>query len=91
VKNYGKKTGNHESITKESYPVFDPNMLIESSKTYPISINGKVRLKLELSLDLNKQEIEEIVLANSDVLIKLENKTPKRVIVIPGKIINIVL
>ena len=66
-------------------------MLIESSKTYPISINGKVRLKLELSLDLNKQEIEEIVLANSDVLIKLENKTPKRVIVIPGKIINIVL
>ena len=86
-----EKTGNHESITKESYPVFDSKMLIESSKTYPISINGKVRLKLELSLDLNKQEIEEIVLANSDVLIKLENKTPKRVIVIPGKIINIVL
>lgn len=86
-----EKTGNRESITKESYPVFDSKMLIESSKTYPISINGKVRLKLELSLDLNKQEIEEIVLANSDVLIKLENKTPKRVIVIPGKIINIVL
>jgi leucyl-tRNA synthetase len=86
-----EKTENHESITKESYPVFDPKMLVESSKTYPISINGKVRLKLELSLDLNKEEIEKIVLTNSDVLIKLENKTPKRVIVIPGKIINIVL
>ena len=86
-----QKTENHKSITKESYPVFDPKMLVESSKTYPISINGKVRLKLELSLDLNKEEIEKIVLTNSDVLIKLENKTPKRVIVIPGKIINIVL
>jgi len=86
-----EKTENYESITKESYPVFDPKMLVESSKTYPISINGKVRLKLELSLDLNKEEIEKIVLTNSDVLIKLENKTPKRVIVIPGKIINIVL
>ena len=86
-----EKTGNHESITKESYPVFDPKMLVESSKTYPISINGKVRLKLELSLDLNKQEIEKIIITNPDVLSKLEGKSPKRVIVIPGKIINLVV
>ena len=66
-------------------------MLIESSKTYPISINGKVRLKLELSLDLNKQEIEKIIITNPDVLSKLEGKSPKRVIVIPGKIINLVV
>ena len=66
-------------------------MLVESSKTYPISINGKVRLKLELSLDLNKQEIEKIIITNPDVLSKLEGKSPKRVIVIHGKIINLVV
>jgi leucyl-tRNA synthetase len=66
-------------------------MLVESTKTYPISINGKVRLKLELSLDLNKQEIEKIIINNPDVISKLDGKSPKRVIVIPGKIINLVV
>ena len=65
----GKNWKIHESITKESYPVFDPKMLVESSKTYPISINGKVRLKLELSLDLVSDE--KIDSTFSDVLIKL--------------------
>ena len=83
--------GNSNSITFESFPIFDSSMLVESTKTYPISINGKVRLKLELSLDLNKQEIEKIIITNPDVISKLEGKSPKRVIVIPGKIINLVV
>ena len=83
--------GHSNSITFESFPVFDSSMLVESTKTYPISINGKVRLKLELSLDLNKQEIEKIIITNPDVISKLEGKYPKRVIVIPGKIINLVV
>ena len=83
--------GHSNSITFESFPIFDPSMLVESTKTYPISINGKVRLKLELSLDLNKQEIEKIIITNPDVISKLEGKSPKRVIVIPGKIINLVV
>ena len=83
--------GHSNSITFESFPIFDSSMLVESTKTYPISINGKVRLKLELSLDLNKQEIEKIIITNPDVISKLEGKSPKRVIVIPGKIINLVV
>ena len=66
-------------------------MLVESTKTYPISINGKVKLKVELSLALNKEEIENIILANPEVISKLEGESPKRVIVIPGKIINLVV
>ncbi|MCH1548020.1 MAG: class I tRNA ligase family protein, partial [Flavobacteriaceae bacterium] len=83
--------GKTDSITNEKFPKFDPNMLIESTKSYPISINGKVKLKIDLSLDLNKQEIEKIVLSNQEVLKKLENKSPKRVIVVLGKIVNLVV
>ena len=83
--------GNSNSITFESFPIFNSTMLVESTKTYPISINGKVKLKVELSLALNKEEIEKIIITNPDVISKLEGKSPKRVIVIPGKIINLVV
>ena len=83
--------GHPNSITFESFPIFDPTMLVESTKIYPISINGKVKLKVELSLELNKEEIEKIILDDAEVIFKLEGKSPKRVIVIPGKIINLVV
>ncbi len=83
--------GNNESITKESFPLFDSKYLEEQSKIYPISINGKVRLRLELSLDLSEKEIEEIILNHDDVIAKLDGVSPKRVIVVPGKIINLVI
>ena len=83
--------GNSNSITFESFPIFNSTMLVESTKTYPLSINGKVKLKVELSLALNKEEIENIILANPEVISKLEGESPKRVIVIPGKIINLVV
>ncbi|MDB9712218.1 leucine--tRNA ligase [Flavobacteriaceae bacterium] len=83
--------GHSTSITFESFPIFDSSMLVESTKTYPISINGKVRLKIELSLGLSKEEIEKIILNNPQVISKLEGEPPKRVIVIPGKIINLVI
>ena len=83
--------GNSNSITFEPFPIFNSTMLVESTKTYPISINGKVKLKVELSLALNKEEIENIILANPEVISKLEGESQKRVIVIPGKIINLVV
>jgi len=83
--------GNQESITKESFPNFEKKYLKEESKIYPISINGKVRLKLELSLDLANNEIEKIIMANDNVLNKLEGVKPKRIIIVPGKIINLVI
>jgi leucyl-tRNA synthetase len=84
------KLGNSESISTANFPVFEKKYLIESTKNYPISFNGKMRFTLELGLDLSKEEIEKIVLEDEKTIAQLEGKTPKKVIVVPGKIVNIV-
>ena len=73
------------------WPAFDKSHLLESSYAYPVSFNGKMRFKIELPLDLGKEEIEKTVLASVDVAKYLEGKVPKKVIVVPGKIVNIVV
>jgi len=82
--------GNTQSIATASFPVFNKNHLIESSKEYPISFNGKMRFKLELSLDMSKEDIETAVMTHEKTKQQLQGRTPKKVIVVPGKIINIV-
>ncbi|PNW29440.1 leucine--tRNA ligase [Formosa algae] len=82
--------GNTASISEATFPVFDASHLVESSKVYPISFNGKMRFTLELSLDLTKDELEEIVMSHEKTQEQLQGRTPKKVIVVPGKIINIV-
>ena len=84
------KLGHKDSISTASFPAFDPKHLIESTKNYPISFNGKMRFTLELSLDLSKDEIEKTVLAHEKTIAQLEGRVPKKVIVVPGKIVNIV-
>ena len=84
------KLGNKESISTADFPVFDAKHLVESAKNYPISFNGKMRFTLELSLDLSKEEIEKAVLENEKTIAQLEGRTPKKVIIVPGKIVNIV-
>jgi len=84
------KLGNKESISTADFPVFDAKHLVESAKNYPISFNGKMRFTLELSLDLSKEEIEKTVLENEKTIAQLEGRTPKKVIIVPGKIVNIV-
>ena len=84
------KLGHPESISEVSFPVFDPSHLIESSKEYPISFNGKMRFKMELPLDMSKEDIEAAVMANPKTIQQLDGRVPKKVIVVPGKIINIV-
>ena len=84
------KIGNKESIATASFPIFDANHLIESSKVYPISFNGKMRFTLELPLDFSKEEIEKKVLAHEKTQAQLGGRAPKKVIVVPGKIVNIV-
>ena len=63
---------------------------MESTKAYPISFNGKMRFTMELPMDMDKAEIEATVLADEKTQQYLEGRTPKRVIVVPGKIVNIV-
>jgi leucyl-tRNA synthetase len=82
--------GYKESIAFAEFPIFDASNLVESTKNYPISFNGKMRFTMELSLDLNKEQIEEAVMAHEKTQAQLEGRTPKKVIIVPGKIVNIV-
>ena len=85
-----ERLGNEGSIATAEFPIFDGKHLVESSKEYPVSFNGKMRFKKELSLDLSKEEIEKIILEDERTQAQLDGRTPKKVIVVPGKIINIV-
>ena len=84
------KLGNKESISTAAFPIFDEKHLVESSKEYPISFNGKMRFTLELPLDMSKDDIEKTVMAHEKTQHYLEGRTPKKVIIVPGKIVNIV-
>jgi len=84
------KLDNTESISTAAFPKFEEKFLVESMKKYPVSFNGKMRFTMELSLDLSKDEIESAVMAHEKTLHYLEGRTPKKVIVVPGKIVNIV-
>jgi len=83
--------GNTKSIIDAKYPEFDKKYLIESEKNYPVSFNGKTKFTINLSLELDVNEIEKIVLSHEKTISILNNTRPKKVIVVPGKIINIVV
>jgi len=83
--------GNAGTILDAAYPTFNPALLVESSKEYPVSINGKVRTNLSLALDLDQKQVEEIILQNETVQKWLEGKPPKRVIYVKNKMINVVV
>ena len=84
------KLGNKESISTAPFPKFEEKYLIEDVKKYPISFNGKMRFTLELPIDMSKDEIEAVVMSHEKTIHYLEGRTPKKVIVVPGKIVNIV-
>jgi leucyl-tRNA synthetase len=83
--------GNAGSVLDAAYPVFEAAHVVESSKEYPVSINGKVRTNIEISLSATQEEIEPLVLANELVQKWLEGKTPKKIIFVKGKMINLVV
>jgi len=84
------KLGSTTSIAREPYPIFDEKYLVESSFEYPVSINGKMRTKIELPLDMPKEEVEKQIHA-LDLSKWTEGKPLKKVIVVPGKIVNVVV
>ncbi len=86
------KLGNEPgTVSYAPFPVFNPNQLIEDSFEYPIQINGKVRTTLNFAVDRAPKEIEDEVLANETVQKWLEGKTPKKVVVVPKRIVNVVI
>jgi leucyl-tRNA synthetase len=86
-----KSLGHEGGISGVSFPEFDESFLVEDSISYPISFNGKTRLNIEMGADLSKEQVEELVLAHADVIERLEGATPKKVIVVPKRIVNIVV
>ena len=85
-----ERLGNKNSISTAEFPEFDPSYLVETSKSYPISFNGKMRFTIDLPLDLSREAIEEAVMANKNTQLQLQGRIPKKIIVVPGKIVNIV-
>jgi leucyl-tRNA synthetase len=82
--------GNESTIDYVDFPIANEAYLVEDTKTYPVSFNGKMRFTLELSLDLDNVAIQEAVLQDSRSAEYLGGKTPKKWIIVPNKIINIV-
>ncbi len=83
--------GHDTSLFDAEMPVFNPDFLVENSFEYPVSFNGKLRFKKELPLGISNAEIEKAVLADENAGKYLEGKTPKKIIIVPGKIINVVI
>ena len=86
-----KRLGNTESVTYASYPVHEDKYLQEDSKEYPVSFNGKVRFKRAYATSMTPAEIEQAILADPQTAEQLQGNTPKKVIVVPNRIINIVM
>lgn len=83
--------GNGESILDASFPNYESKYTVESSKEYPISINGKVRTNINLSLHLEQNDVEKIVLQNEVVQKWLEGKDPRKIIFVKNKMVNVVV
>ena len=83
--------GHKESIVDQVYPEYNEKYLVETEKLYPVSFNGKTKFTINLPLDLSNKEIEDAVLSFEKTKSILNNLKPKKIIVVPGKIINIVL
>jgi len=85
-----KQLGHEGSIATVEFPVYEEKYLVESEKEYPVSFNGKMRFTMKLPLDLTPKQIEEIVMADERTIAQLAGNTPKKVIIVPGRVINLV-
>ncbi|WP_448826963.1 leucine--tRNA ligase [Capnocytophaga bilenii] len=86
-----KRLGNTESVAYAAYPVHEDKYLQEDSKEYPVSFNGKVRFKRAFATTMTPAEIEQAILADPQTAEQLQGNAPKKVIVVPNRIINVVM
>jgi len=87
---FWKRLGNAESVTYAPYPIHEEKYLQEDSKEYPVSFNGKVRFKRAYATSMSVAEIEQAILADPQTAEQLQGKAPKKIIVVPNRIINVV-
>jgi len=87
-----EKLGNEKgTINYAQFPQFNESYLVEANFEYPVSFNGKMRFKVDLPLAMSPQEVEKEVMSKAEAQKYLEGKTPKKVIVVPGRIVNVVM
>ncbi|MCK5775863.1 MAG: class I tRNA ligase family protein, partial [Bacteroidales bacterium] len=86
-----QKFGHKDSITYAVFPEFIAAHIVESNFSYPVSFNGKMRFKMELPINMNPKEVEAAALAHPDAQKWLQGKPPRKVIVVPKRIVNIVI
>ena len=86
-----EKFGNNTSISFVNFPQYEPKYLIENEVNYPVSFNGKMRFKVSLPSDMSKDDIETYILKHEKTIHYLAGSPPKRIIIVPKKIINIVI
>ena len=86
-----KQLGNEGSVLDAAYPVFEEKYVKESSKEYPVSVNGKLRTTMNISLEATPAEVEKLALENEVVQKWLEGKAPKKIIFVKGKMVNVVV
>lgn len=82
--------GNNETVCDATFPICNESYLVESTIKYPVSFNGKVRFTLELPADLSREDVEKVALSHENTIKQLNGTQIKKVIVVPGKIVNIV-
>ncbi len=85
-----KQLGHSESISNVDFPIYDEKYLVESDKEYPVSFNGKMRFTIVLPLNLTPVEIEEIIMKDERTITQLAGNVPKKIIIVPGKVVNLV-
>ena len=85
-----KQLGHSESISTFNFPIYNQKYLVESEKEYPVSFNGKMRFTINLPLNLTINQIEEIIMKDERTIKQLEGVTPKKIIIVSGKVINLV-
>ncbi|SIT79427.1 leucine--tRNA ligase [Pontibacter indicus] len=86
-----EKLGHSESISFAPFPAWDEKYLVENTFEYPVSVNGKTRGKLAFATDTPREEMEKAVLADEQIVRFMEGKAPKKIIIVPNKIINVVV
>lgn len=86
-----QQLGNSGSILDANYPAFEAKYVTESSKEYPVSINGKTRTTMNIALDATPEEVEKLVMANEVVKKWVEDKPVKKFIFVKGKMVNVVI
>ncbi|MBD5223488.1 MAG: leucine--tRNA ligase [Bacteroidales bacterium] len=91
AEDFWHRLGNEGSVVDAAWPEYDEEALVEDTQKYPVSFNGKTRYMIEAPAGASKEEVERLALEDSNAEKWLAGKTPRKVIVVPGRIVNIVI